>query len=100
MEIPTGRLVSLSEARTTIIPRNDDGSPVSPATVHRWIRKGLLGRDGQRIKLNVMYRGRKPYTTPEAIRMFFQRIAESREAATSEPETITPLHQLKKEGLV
>lgn len=40
----------MKNRRTTVQLADDE--QVHPATVHRWIRHGIVGRDGTRIKLN------------------------------------------------
>ena len=54
-------LVSLDHARKKLIPPRPNGNPVNPSTVWRWIRKGLEGPDGERIKLSVVYCGSRPH---------------------------------------
>lgn len=71
-------LISLDEARRTLIPRRPDGRPVNPSTIWRWIHKGLAGIDGERIRLDVFYVGSRPYVTREALERFFARVTESR----------------------
>lgn len=71
-------LVSLDHARKNIIPLRPDGKPVNPSTVWRWVRKGLEGLDGERIKLSVVYAGNRPMVTRNAIDDFFQAVTEAR----------------------
>lgn len=70
--------VPLSVARKQVFPPNPDGRPVNPSTVWRWIRKGLEGIDGERIRLQVVYRGNAPYVTPEAVQQFFAAVTHAR----------------------
>lgn len=65
--------VDLATARKTLIPR-PAGKPVNPSTVWRWIRKGLEGIEGERIKLEVIYVGSRPFVTPNAIDDFSQAV--------------------------
>lgn len=74
----TQELVDLTTARKHEIPRRPDGRPVNPSTVWRWIRKGLEGNDGERIKLNVTYVGNRPHVTRNAIDDFFQAVTEAK----------------------
>ena len=71
-------LVPLSVARRQLIPANPNGKPVDPSTLWRWIRKGLEGLDGNRIRLDVVYRGNAPYVAPEAVTQFFERCTQAR----------------------
>ena len=76
--VAQNELVSLDHARKKLIPRRPDGKPVNASTVWRWIRKGLEGLDGQRIKLSVVYVGARPFVTQAAIDQFFQALTEAR----------------------
>ena len=68
------KLVDLTTARKELIPPRPNGKPVNPSTVWRWIRQGLEGVDGERIKLEVIYAGNRPFVTPDAIEEFFQAL--------------------------
>jgi hypothetical protein len=70
--------VTLDHARKHFIPRRPDGKPIDPSTAWRWIRKGLEGLDGQRIKLSVVYCGSRPYVTRNAVDDFFQAVTEAK----------------------
>ncbi len=74
----TQELVDLTTARKELIPRRPDGKPVDPSTVWRWIRKGLEGIDGERIKLAVVYAGSRPFVTSDAIDEFFRAVTEAK----------------------
>jgi hypothetical protein len=50
----------------------------SPATVTRWGNKGLLGRDVQRIRLQIWMVGRVPHTTRAAIAEFLTELTAAR----------------------
>lgn len=96
-------LVSLDHARKHLIPRRPDGKPINPSTVWRWIRKGLEGVDGNRIKLAVTYVGNRPYVTAEAIKAFFQAVTDAKlerhRKAEDQAADVTD-DDLKKAGLV
>lgn len=72
------RLVSISHARKHLIPPSDDGRLVNPSTPYRWIRRGLEGLDGNRIRLEATYRGQTPFTSAEAIDRFFSAVTAAR----------------------
>ena len=72
------KLVDLAIARKTIIPSQPNGKAVHPSTTWRWIRKGLEGIDGKRIKLKVTYVGNRPCVTQEAVDEFFQAVTEAK----------------------
>lgn len=78
MELQDTELVDLTTARKTRIPRRPDGKPIDPSTVWRWIRHGLEGIDGERIRLAVTYVGNRPHTTQNAIDDFFQGVTEAK----------------------
>ena len=71
-------LVSLDHARKHLIPRRTDGRPISPSTLWRWIRKGLEGRHGKRIRLTVVYCGNRPHVTARGVNKFFEAVTEAR----------------------
>ncbi|GAB5442869.1 MAG: hypothetical protein Fues2KO_32180 [Fuerstiella sp.] len=71
-------LVTLTEARKHHIPRRPNGKPIDPSTLWRWNRKGLEGVDGERIKLEFVYVGNRPYVTPDAIDSFCQAVTEAK----------------------
>lgn len=71
-------LKSLAYARNRWIPRNDDGKPVNASTITRWTRQGLLTPDGNRIRLEVQYRGSVPMTSQEAVTRFFEAVTVAR----------------------
>lgn len=101
--VTQNNLVTLDHARKQLIPRRPDGKPVNPSTVWRWIRKGLEGLDGQRIKLNVTYAGNRPYVTADAINAFFQAVTtaklERHHRAESLAADVTEA-ELRKSGLL
>jgi hypothetical protein len=71
-------LVDLTTARKVLIPRRPDGKPINSSTLWRWIRKGLEGLDGERIKLAVTYVGNRPMVTHNAVDDFFQAVTEAK----------------------
>jgi hypothetical protein len=79
-------LVPLGIARRKIIPRNTTGRPISPATIWRWIHKGLENRVGERICLRVVMVGSRPYVSRAAIEDFFARLTKARAREIAEPE--------------
>lgn len=78
-------LVPLAVARKTIIPKS-----CSPATVWRWITKGLESADPQeeRIRLTVTYVGRTPCVTERDIREFFERCTKARMEKRQRSQTL------------
>ena len=72
----------LAYARKHWIPPNADGKPVNSSTVWRWIRRGLQGLDGERIRLEVRYCGNRPMVSREAIERFFDEVTEARRERT------------------
>ena len=79
MSVPVHeKLKTLSYARNCWIEKSDSGKAVNPSTVFRWIRDGLEGLDGKRIRLDVSYRGQTPYTSQEAVQRFFAAVTAAR----------------------
>lgn len=72
------QLVSIGYARKHLIPPSDGGRLINPSTVYRWIRTGLEGLDGNRIRLEATYRGQTPFTSAEAINRFFAAVTTAR----------------------
>lgn len=58
-------------ARRELIPRGTSGKPVSPSTVWRWHKKGLVGPKGERVRLRMVMIGGRPYVTKDALEEFF-----------------------------
>jgi len=71
-------LKTITFLRENYIPRKPNGKPINNSTVWRWIRKGLQGLDGERIRLVVTYCGNTPYTTVDDIDDFFRAITEAK----------------------
>ena len=74
----TQELYDLTTARKELIPRSQDGKPIAPSTLWRWVRKGLEGIDGERIRLPVKYCGHRPFVTADDINSFFQAVTEAK----------------------
>lgn len=95
-------LFSLDHARKHLIPRRPDGRPVNPSTTWRWIRRGLEGLDGARIRLDVVYVGSRPYITQNAIGNFVQAVTEARlerQRRAAEPVADVTDDELQAAGL-
>ena len=50
----------------------------NPSTSWRWCTLGIAGPDGERIRLQVWYVGRKPHTTQAAISDWLNKVTEAR----------------------
>ena len=72
------KLKTLDHARKNFIPCRPDGEPVHRATLWRWIRKGLEGLDGERIRMKVIYVGNRPMVTRNTVDDFFQAVTEAK----------------------
>lgn len=55
---------------------------VSPVSVWRWHKKGVLTPDGQRVRLQVVKIGRKLGTTEQFLNEFFLRAGSCSESAS------------------
>ncbi len=63
--------ITLSEAAKRV-----PGRPNS-ATVWRWARKGIIARDGSRVKLEHRRCGARIFVPPEALDQFFKSVADA-----------------------
>ena len=50
----------------------------SPSTQWRFIKHGVAGPDGERIRLSVVYLGRKPCTTRTAVLQWLDAVTQAR----------------------
>lgn len=67
-------LFPLNRARRRLIPQSENGKARNCSTLWRWVRKGLAGVNGERIKLRVVYVGRTPHVSEEMVNEFFDRV--------------------------
>lgn len=65
-------LIELSVARKTLFPKKN-GRPLSPATLWRKIFRGP-----EEFRLEVVYCGRTPYTSKEAVARFLRKNTEAK----------------------
>jgi hypothetical protein len=80
-EIEAGQGETLTRAARRV-PRTRQDKPVTLGCLFRWITTGVIGPDGQRIKLEAARLAGKWVTTPGAIRRF---VAEQTPAPAAEP---------------
>ncbi|MEO1994080.1 MAG: DUF1580 domain-containing protein [Planctomycetaceae bacterium] len=69
----TQDLKPLGYARKWWIPRDDNNKPVSPATLYRWIRKGVKG-----VKLDAVFTPSGCVTSEAACRQFLAEVDSAR----------------------
>ena len=62
-------LKPLGYARRWWIPRREENRPVSPATINRWVRKGVKG-----VRLQVIYTPDGAVTSEAACRQFLAEV--------------------------
>ena len=74
MVTATSDLIPLNEARARLIPQPENGKKLNCSTLWRWVRKGLAGANGERIKLQVVYVGRTPHVSAEMVREFCENV--------------------------
>ena len=84
IDIQTERLIPLAEAAAQI-PGRRPGKPVGVATIYRWVDIGVRG-----IRLESISAGGTLCTTSEAVRRFFERVTEARQAGRSAGTGETP----------
>ena len=86
----------LGYARKFWIPRRADNRPISPATIHRWARKGTKG-----VKLAVVYTPAGAVTSEAACREFLTEVDGVRRNTMSSVEVIDATEdQLRVAGLI
>jgi len=66
---PAAALLTLTQA-AALLPRRPH-----VATLRRWARRGITGRDGSRLRLAHVRIGRHLYVTEDALRAFGEAIA-------------------------
>ena len=69
----TADLVPLNDAVREWIPGTHN-----PSTVWRWVMRGLAGLDGQKVRLQVWYVGRRPHTTAKAVQEWLNAVTAAR----------------------
>ncbi len=74
MVTATSDLIPLNDARGRLIPESQNGKKLNCSTLWRWVRKGLAGANGERIKLQVVYVGRTPHVSAEMVEAFCDRV--------------------------
>ena len=78
MVTATSELIPLNSSRGRFIPQSPDRKTLNCSTLSRWVRKGLAGANGERIKLEVIYVGRTPHVSAEMVDAFFDRVTDAR----------------------
>jgi hypothetical protein len=68
-EIEAGQAETLTQAARRV-PRTRQNRPVTLGCLFRWIMTGVIGPDGQRVRLEAARLAGKWVTTPGAIRRF------------------------------
>jgi len=81
-------LLTTAAAARFLSERLGDGK-VSPTSLWRWISKGVLAADGQRVQLEHLKLGRRLMTSRQALARFAQRLG----YATTELRPTVPLEQ-------
>lgn len=72
IDLGSEHVISLAEAARSV-PASQ-GKSVNPATVWRWIRKGLLAGDGRRVRLAAAKLGGRWVTSREALQRFLEAL--------------------------
>lgn len=65
--------------------RQETSRDFNPSTAWRWVRRGIAGPDGERIKLKCWYIGRAPFTSAAAVREFIDAVTAARSASIQHP---------------
>ncbi|MBL8815483.1 MAG: hypothetical protein JNL58_05605 [Planctomyces sp.] len=95
-------LIPLNACRSQLIPQSSDGKSLNCSTLWRWVRRGLRGANGERIKLEVVYVGRTPHVSAEMVERFFQRVTAARleQAAQRDAQKDVNALELESAGLI
>ncbi len=100
LDLNSQQTLSLTEASRTLLPKSG-GRPMSPATLHRWVRDGVLAGDGTRVRLSAVRVGRAFVTTEPAVRSFLNELARrSRVKPAAAPLSDEVDADLKNRGLL
>ena len=98
IDLRNEKSISLGVACRDVIPEYT-GKPVSPQSGYRYIRRGILAGDGQRVRLGAVKVGRCHVTTREAVARFFDELAaRSGGAVVRNDATVKP--SLMAQGLI
>jgi len=85
----------LGYARKWWIPRNASNKPISPATIHRWARKGVKG-----IRLPVLYTPAGAVTSEAACRQSLAEVDRMRRDGMATAAIDATEDQLRAVGLI
>jgi hypothetical protein len=98
-EVARGAGLGLAEAARRI-PPSRRGKPVSPATLTRWIVKGVPGPDGRRVHLDAVRCGGRWLTSESALKRFLDALTPVVEGASSAqtPEPSQPHRLTQRTG--
>ncbi len=77
------------------------GRRINPSTIWRWIKQGVAGIAGERIRLECWPMGRSVLTTEQAVRDFIEKQKQAREASQMQRESneVTE-EELRQAGLL
>lgn len=87
-------LKPLNFARCNWFPRRAGNRPISPATMHRWVRKGIHG-----VRLRVLRLPSGTVTTQAAVQEFLAAVDAARRAAESDAIDASDA-DLRRAGLI
>jgi hypothetical protein len=74
IDLATERVVKLSRIREHL-PESRKGRRFHPSTPYRWVRRGVVAVDGERVYLASIQVGGTLYTSVEAIQEFCARLS-------------------------
>lgn len=77
------------------------GRRVDPSTCWRWIRKGIAGQDGERIRLETWPIGRTVLTTEAAVQEFIAKQKQAKDAKAERGLDLdATVEELERHGLL
>lgn len=78
-------LLGLAQAAKRL-PKAPSGKKISTSTIYRWANRGLVGKSGERIRLETIMFGGQMCTTAEALQRYFNRLSDDRPIVVPEPQ--------------
>lgn len=78
-------LLGLAQAAKRL-PRAPSGKKLSTSTIYRWANRGLVGKSGERIRLETIMFGGQICTTAEALQRYFERLSGDQPIVVPEPQ--------------
>lgn len=76
----------LTRALRSFFPPGRSGKPVHLSTAHRWVHRGIVRPDGERVRLEAIKVGGVTYVTPQAAERFIAALNADAPASKAESD--------------